>query len=316
MKKKLVLTLSLLAIAILSGCSNTSREDSISPSELSEEDSTEDSREEKNGFSANANTTTTFFGYDISIPSYWKFNEDISDLSTETYYAETGNSVSMLQLKCMSSPFSDFEDFDNQKEEFIESFGNSFDSFDLTDISSLDISNFKGLLFVFSSSSADINYDGRMFCFVSESSNNFIGITLLQSDNTDYNYFSDYEKILNSITPSSGLTGAEPAEEESSDEPEIPFEYQNALSKAHDYLSFTSFSYSGLIDQLEYEEFSTEAATYAADNCGADWNEQAAMKAQSYMDFSSFSRQGLIDQLLYEGFTQEQAEYGATAVGY
>ena len=93
-------------------------------------------------------------------------------------------------------------------------------------------------------------------------------------------------------------------------------EYQNALSKAHDYLSFTSFSYSGLIDQLEYEEFSTEAATYAADNCGADWNEQAAMKAQSYMDFSSFSRQGLIDQLLYEGFTQEQAEYGATAVGY
>ncbi|WP_270395706.1 Ltp family lipoprotein [Mediterraneibacter massiliensis] len=91
---------------------------------------------------------------------------------------------------------------------------------------------------------------------------------------------------------------------------------KNALAKADDYLSFTSFSYTGLIDQLEYEGFSTEDSTYAADNCGADWNEQAAKKAQSYMDFSSFSRQGLIDQLLFEGFTQEQAEYGATAVGY
>lgn len=67
---------------------------------------------------------------------------------------------------------------------------------------------------------------------------------------------------------------------------------------------------------MEYEGFSNEAATYAADNCGADWNEQAAQKAQDYMDFSSFSRSGLIDQLLYEGFTQEQAEYGVSAVGY
>ena len=69
-------------------------------------------------------------------------------------------------------------------------------------------------------------------------------------------------------------------------------------------------------DQLEFEGYSTEAATYAADNCGADWNEEAAESAKSYMDVMSFSRQGLIDQLLYEGFTQEQAEYGASAVGY
>lgn len=91
---------------------------------------------------------------------------------------------------------------------------------------------------------------------------------------------------------------------------------KNALAKAKDYLAFTAFSYSGLIEQLEYEGFSTEEATYGADNCGADWNEQAAQKAKDYLDFMSFSRSGLIDQLLYEGFTQEQAEYGATAAGY
>lgn len=93
-------------------------------------------------------------------------------------------------------------------------------------------------------------------------------------------------------------------------------EEKNAMSSAKDYLAYTAFSYNGLIDQLEFEGYSTEASTYAADNCGADWNEQAAKSAQSYLDFSSFSRQGLIDQLIFDGFTQEQAEYGVTAVGY
>ena len=91
---------------------------------------------------------------------------------------------------------------------------------------------------------------------------------------------------------------------------------KNALKKAKDYLSFTAFSYSGLIDQLKYEGFSEEEAKYAVDNCGADWNEQAAKKAKAYLDYSSFSRSGLIDQLEYEGFTSEQAQYGAKAVGY
>ena len=91
---------------------------------------------------------------------------------------------------------------------------------------------------------------------------------------------------------------------------------RNALAKAASYLDFMAFSFSGLVEQLEYEGFSHDDAVFAVENCGADWNEQAAKKAQSYLDFMSFSRSGLIDQLLFEGFTQEQAEYGVTAVGY
>lgn len=113
---------------------------------------------------------------------------------------------------------------------------------------------------------------------------------------------------------------------EAEDEPESPVETpikeeitlgkRNALSKAKDYLSLTAFSYTGLIDQLKYEGFTEEEATYGADNCGADWNEQAAKKAQQYLELTSFSRSGLIDQLKYEGFTSDQAAYGVTAVGY
>lgn len=87
---------------------------------------------------------------------------------------------------------------------------------------------------------------------------------------------------------------------------------RNALEKAYQYLKYSAFSYTGLIEQLEYEGYSNSEATYAADNCGADWYEQAAKKAKQYLDYSSFSRSGLVDQLEYEGFTHSQAEYGVS----
>lgn len=86
---------------------------------------------------------------------------------------------------------------------------------------------------------------------------------------------------------------------------------RNALSKAKQYLSIMAFSHSGLVDQLEYEGYTTEEATYGADNCGADWTEQALKKALQYIDIMPFSKQGLTDQLKYDGFTAEEAAYGA-----
>jgi len=90
---------------------------------------------------------------------------------------------------------------------------------------------------------------------------------------------------------------------------------RNAVRSAKTYLNYSGFSYDGLVDQLEYEQFSHVDAVYGVDNCGADWNEQAAKSAQTYMEYSAFSRGSLIEQLKYDKFTQTQAEYGANAVG-
>lgn len=90
---------------------------------------------------------------------------------------------------------------------------------------------------------------------------------------------------------------------------------QNALKMAKTYLSSMPFSYSGLIDQLEYEGFSLEDATYGADNCGADWMVQAEKSAKNYLDMMAFSHSGLVEQLMYEGYTAEEAEHGATSQG-
>lgn len=96
---------------------------------------------------------------------------------------------------------------------------------------------------------------------------------------------------------------------------EITTGQKNALSKAHDYLNYSAFSYSGLIEQLEYEGFTPEEATYAADNCGADWNNQASKKALDYLIYSAFSYSGLIEQLEYEGFSTVEATYAADNCG-
>lgn len=87
---------------------------------------------------------------------------------------------------------------------------------------------------------------------------------------------------------------------------------KNALERALDYLDYSAFSYTGLIEQLEFEGFTNEEATYGADNCGANWNEQAVKKAEQYLDYTAFSYSGLVEQLEFEGFTHSQAEYGAS----
>lgn len=99
-------------------------------------------------------------------------------------------------------------------------------------------------------------------------------------------------------------------------EPAMTMGQEQAIGKARDYLAYSAFSRQGLIDQLVFEDFSTDDATFAVDHIAPDWDEQAAKKAEDYLNYSSFSRQGLIEQLVFEGFTQAQAEHGATAVGY
>jgi hypothetical protein len=96
--------------------------------------------------------------------------------------------------------------------------------------------------------------------------------------------------------------------------PETPGE-ANAREAAAGYLDYTAFSRSGLIEQLEFEGFSTKDATYGTEAQHANWNDQAALAAKDYLDYTSFSRSGLIEQLTFEGYTQAQAEFGVNKVG-
>lgn len=97
--------------------------------------------------------------------------------------------------------------------------------------------------------------------------------------------------------------------EEVAQEENVSREYRNALSKAESYLSWAGMSEQGLREQLEFEEYPSDAIDYALANVEVDYNEQALAKAESYDDWASMSDSQLYDQLIFEGFTDEQAQY-------
>ena len=136
-----------------------------------------------------------------------------------------------------------------------------------------------------------------------------IGISVASNPSARDGFEQGVESTVNSPEPNETTEPQEEAVTETIGQ-------KNARESAESYLSFTAFSRQGLIEQLEFEEFSTEDAEYAVDALEVDWKEQAAKSAEAYLEFSAFSREGLIDQLVFEGFTQEEAEYGVTAAGY
>ncbi|MCU6720713.1 Ltp family lipoprotein [Porcipelethomonas ammoniilytica] len=75
-------------------------------------------------------------------------------------------------------------------------------------------------------------------------------------------------------------------------------------------------SYQGMIQFLVIGGgYTNEEAIYAADNCKADWNEQAVKTAKYYKNnYPSQTSQEIIDQLIFEGFTESQAKYGVNYV--
>jgi hypothetical protein len=86
----------------------------------------------------------------------------------------------------------------------------------------------------------------------------------------------------------------------------------NAVKSAQSYIRYSSFSRSGLINQLVFEQYSVADAEFAVKFINVDWTEQAYLTAKSYLSYSSFSLPELIGQLEFEGFTTEQATTGAT----
>lgn len=90
---------------------------------------------------------------------------------------------------------------------------------------------------------------------------------------------------------------------------------QKALDKANEYVDTLPLSREGLIKQLEYDGYTTDVATYAADNCSANWNKEAKEMAEQYMDSTTYTYKDMVQQLEAEGFTKKQAKFGAKAVG-
>ena len=117
------------------------------------------------------------------------------------------------------------------------------------------------------------------------------------------------------INDAAALAAAEEESAASAGGDGLSAEGQQAVRQAQSYLSFTAFSRSGLIDQLEFEGFSNADATAAVDSLDVDYAAQAVKQAQSYLTHTAFSRTGLIDQLEFEGYSNADATAAVDGLG-
>lgn len=107
------------------------------------------------------------------------------------------------------------------------------------------------------------------------------------------------------ISESSAISEEKSVQESSN----LSREQRNAIKAAENYISMTSFSQSGLKEQLVFDGYPDDSAQYAVEQISVDWNEQALKSAENYLDMTAFSNQELLEQLVYDGFTDGQAQY-------
>lgn len=327
MKKKTLALLLILAFVIgLTACENNQSELEVATE--GETALVEDVPASKTTFSNDYEEGTSQFlfkGYSYNVPKTWE--ERQNDDTTFFYYPQTGNSINFLMVSFteLNGSVMDNSTFDS----IVSGMKNSESTENSVVLTQTYKTNLNGIKYGYVEYTGDISgatYTIKIALFDCEFGCVCFGLTLAPYHLIDYS--NDYNKVLDSIATSEPIGTQESSEstEEVDQSGEEKQENQlvaqptigqfNAVQKAKSYLRISGFSEQGLIEQLKYEGFTEEEATYGAKNCGANWNEQAEKSARAYLKVMSFSRQGLIDQLKYEGYTQEQAEYGASAVGY
>lgn len=250
-------------------------------------------------------------GMKYQVPKDW--NKRTSGDSEIYYYPET-KSFTMLYVSLQKmSVYSDGL-YEKAKRETIDGLKASANDYKEISCEDIEVDGNKGFLLVYTGlTSGNVIQCHAYIIFAGGNAAGFMFATVVGGNEEENTAFLRQGKeIIESIDFSA--MGGSAAAKSKANAPTVG--ETNALRKAEDYLKIMAFSYNGIIKQLEYEGFTTEQATYAADNCGADWNEQAAKKAKDYLSIMAFSRDGLINQLVYEGFTQEQAVYGAEQNGF
>lgn len=307
-KKMLSIFLILVMEMLLNACSSPAKTEPEEDKDVKVADETpekEIKKELSHDFDSETNQQETFYVLSYQVPASWE-RKTLDDKHKIYYYPENG----MLMLSFNNGTL-DFSSEDGYAD-YINSIKNASDNFvELDHYTTTILDNRPAFNLTFTAVISDTPLTAYNIVFSTE--NQTYSIMYADYDVSTCDRSKDFEEIIKSINYTQKVLDLE---QSSYTPPELTTGQVNASNSARDYLNVMAFSYTGLIEQLKYEGYSEEDATYAADNCGADWNEQAAQKAQEYLDTMSFSRSGLIEQLQFEGFTAEQAEYGVSAVGY
>lgn len=350
MKKKLsLLLLVIFTFSSLSACSSNTKTTSTTSTSISStsvvasvdvsspSDSTKEKssstveRKESDDYNEKTNSIIQVCGIQFSIPDSWGEGTlmESNDVGSYQYEIESGQKYTSFHISYTdNAEFETIEKYLNYHDDIIIGMWNGIDNFKFEKPEKITFAGDESISTRFSGSISGVKVDGISLFNTNHNNNNTaLFISLLQVRQSDEDHTNDFLKVIENTTdlalnpaPLDSLKtvidmGDSTTDQTTSTPANTSAQASKALSQAQRYLKSSNFSYSGLIEQLEYEGYSNEDATYAADNCGADWKEQAAGKAKRYLKTSNFSYPGLIEQLEYEGFSNEEATYAVDNCG-
>lgn len=318
MKKIIISALSLM---LLASCSST----------ISNEQATSSPTATAVAAEAVELKTVSICGMQFKIPKSWQHGtpSEEDEYTFDYYYSDTG----MLMFRY--GPMTNFSLSDQAYiDSFISGFASGFTGTVETSDEVVTLNNdIPSLKVDFTGTLEGLDLIGRMYHF--QFNNYDIGI--MYADYNDYKFYheNEFDDIMNSLkvvhtyretelnssissetnTENNAVISTSTPEPIPTQAPTVTISQLNAYRAAQNYLSFMAFSRTGLINQLVFEGYSEEDATYGVDRCNADWMAQAVKKAKNYLETSAFSYSGLIGQLEFEGFSNEEATHGANNCG-
>ncbi|MCM1024722.1 MAG: hypothetical protein NC395_11805 [Prevotella sp.] len=170
-----------------------------------------DTRPQKNGFNESTVQNVISGNYTIPVPDYFEENTPNEKGMDYRGYAETGEKTTMLMI---TSAFDDvdpatFDVLYDDKDNMVRTIkiglimNNSIDNVEFINYDIYETQELKGMSFNFTFT-YDVNgitKEGKYtnFVFPSEKDNKWIYIVIMVSDNANYRYDGDFEKMLDEI---------------------------------------------------------------------------------------------------------------------
>lgn len=260
MKKIIFILLSTIICITFLGCGNIS--DDISKyydkvTSTNEDNTTNEnivsqdlnSRPMKNGFDKNTARIVVSGNYIIPIPDYYEENSSEKYNADYIGYAETSKKVAMITISSLtddSDPVT-FKTLYNDRDNLIsmiENWSNDDMSYKVISYDTYTTAEFKGIIFNFNFIDKESNLEGtgKYLVFPSKKDSKWIYISLSTTNNTEYCYDDDFERMISAIEKrrKNTITEKEPTSTPKSEEPisvsnDIRPEFKEALDSYEDF---------------------------------------------------------------------------------
>lgn len=170
----------------------------------------ENEKKDKAGFDEKYNTTYDFYGLRFSIPSYYgNPNEEKSTDTKKIFTTGFQKEDAVILLQYLEGQDVTSDQLESNATDIIESFLSNQEDSKLLDYSMKKVADYDSLYFTYTQTFSDYNFECSGV-LIPDGIGNVYGILFGQSDNTEFDYFPDFEKVLTTVEVINGY-------EESSD---------------------------------------------------------------------------------------------------